>query len=518
VLAVGLAACGTPAAPAYPALDARFPLAALDDAALCDRLLARSAADYEVIVDPEPARRRKVIVSDLHLGPGTSDARFAGIEDFLAGPAWARFLVDQAARGPTDLVIAGDFIEFWQIAAARGDLPSATGPIQTPGAPVLATDQATAVDELQPVLAAHAGVFSALGTFLGAGDHRVVILAGNHDAQLLWPRVQLAIARAIAPVDPTRLVFVDGGAYEHAGVHVAHGHELDAANKAATGYAPFGRDRDGVCRLQTTWGEIFVDKFYTETERELPFIDNLYPVSAGVLWGMRDEPEPARDVGAVLRFLDLLRTYETRELNRDAIGGLLQTALGAPGKDARGADSFDEVLDHVADRMTSGDPNIATAIEAVLRMRYDPALDGLWAALVQSARALPDFGAALASLRTIDPDALIHLRALMFGDTLETAAGSIIASRPGVSVVVFGHTHEVGGSVHAIDRRDARGFYANTGSWLSVAAVADLRAQGVKFADIALDPAVFPSKTTAVIIEYDAAGPREPVVFNAPRP
>src|SRR5688572_31157448 len=112
---VGLAACGTPAAPAstYPrALDARFPLAALDDAALCDRLLARTAADYEVIVDPEPARRRKVIVSDLHLGPGTSDARFAGIEDFLAGAEWARFLADQAARGPTDLVIAGDFIEF----------------------------------------------------------------------------------------------------------------------------------------------------------------------------------------------------------------------------------------------------------------------------------------------------------------------------------------------------------------------------------------------------------------------
>jgi hypothetical protein len=50
------------------ALAARFPLARLDDKALCDALLARRAEDQAVFVDPEPRTRRKVIVSDLHLG------------------------------------------------------------------------------------------------------------------------------------------------------------------------------------------------------------------------------------------------------------------------------------------------------------------------------------------------------------------------------------------------------------------------------------------------------------------
>lgn len=518
--ALGAAAC--PSAqhhrPKPPDLADHYPLAALDDRALCDRLLARTAAEFAVTVDPEPAMRRKVVVSDLHLGPGTDDPRFAGIEDFYAGAQWRAFLAAQAERGPTDLIIAGDFIDFWQIAAARGDLPAKNDSVQVTGAPVLAADQATSLAELAPVLAAHADVFTALGQFLARGDHRVVILAGNHDADLLWPKVQLAIARAIAPREPARLVFVDGAAYEHGGVHVAHGHAYDAANMFATGYAPFGRgnDADGRCRLQSNWGEIFVDKFYTDTERELPFIDNLYPVSAGVMWGMKDEPERARDVGAVMRFVELLRSHETMAFNRQAVGALLEEALGTSGSNDRGPESLDDVLDHVAERMVDGDASIESVADAVLRLRYDPALASLWPALAQAGRALPDVKAAFAALRSIDPDALLHLRDQLFGEPLETAATSIMKAHPEISVVVFGHTHAVGGERHTIELPDRTGYYANSGSWLSVASVADLRARGIKFADLQLDPATFPSKTTAVFITYDDAGhPQTPIVVNA---
>jgi UDP-2,3-diacylglucosamine pyrophosphatase LpxH len=513
------AACGggAPAtrAPARPDLAARYPLAALDDRALCDRLLARTAGEHAIVVDPEPALRRKVIVSDLHLGPGDGDPRFAGIEDFYAGAEWAAFLADHAARGPTDVVIAGDFIEFWQIATARGDLPDKDAAVQPGGAPVLAADQEASLAQLAPVLRAHADVFRELGAFLARGDHRVVILAGNHDADLQWPRVQLAIARAIDPVDPARLVFVDGGAYEHGGVHLAHGHDYDAANMFATRHAPFGRDRDGRCRLQSSWGEVFVDRFYTETERQLPFIDNLYPVSAGVLWGMKDEPEPARDLGAVLRFVELVRTHEPSAFNKDALGAVLQEVLGTPGK-KRGPASFDEVLDHVADRMVDGDTGIEPIADALLRLRYDPELAGMWSAFARAGAALPDVRAAFAALRTIDPDALLHLREQLFGAPMDTAAKQIMTTRPGVDVVVFGHTHEVGGSRTPIDLGGRTGYYANTGSWLSVASVADLRARGLAFADLSLaDRAMFPTKMTAVIVEYADGRPAPPVVVNA---
>jgi UDP-2,3-diacylglucosamine pyrophosphatase LpxH len=496
-------------------LAARFPLAKLDDRALCDALLARTAAEHGVIVDPDPALRRKVIVSDLHLGPGETDARYAGIEDFHAGAEWKAFLDEQSARGPSDLIIAGDFIEFWQIAAARGDLPAKDDAVQTGSGPVLAADQTTSLAELELVLDAHPDVFDQLGRWIERGDHRVIILAGNHDGDLLWPKVQLAIARAIDPVDPVRLVFVDGGAYEHGGVHVGHGHAYDAANRFTTGHAPFGRDARGACRLQSSWGEIFVDRFYTETEQQLPFIDNLYPVSAGVLWAMKDEPEPARDLGAVLRFVELLREHETMAFNKDAIGAVIQEVLGTPGDGERGPTSVEEVLDHVADRTVAGDANIDSITEALVRLRYDPELASLWPALADAGRALPDVRAAFSALRSIDPDALLHLRERLFGAPLDTAARDILESRPNIDAVVFGHSHEVGGSRHRIELSDRSGYYANTGSWLSVASVAELRARGIKFSDLALDPATFPSKTTAVIVGYTDGRPDAPIVVNA---
>ena len=192
-----------PIAPADP-LAARYPEAQLDDKALCERLMARTATDA-VFVDPEPRARRKVIVSDLHLGPGSSDPRFAGIEDFYSEAEWASFLARQVAAGPTDLIVNGDFIEFWQIAAALGALPKRTDPRQPTSGSVLASDQRFAVTAIELVLAAHRSVFADMGKLLDRGDNRIIIVAGNHDADLLWPKVQLAIARAIKPRDPSRL-------------------------------------------------------------------------------------------------------------------------------------------------------------------------------------------------------------------------------------------------------------------------------------------------------------------------
>jgi hypothetical protein len=83
LIALLIVACGgAPRAPtvADDALAARFPLAGLDDRALCDRLLARTPGDYAIAVDPESAVRRKVIVSDLHLGPGATDPKYAASE------------------------------------------------------------------------------------------------------------------------------------------------------------------------------------------------------------------------------------------------------------------------------------------------------------------------------------------------------------------------------------------------------------------------------------------------------
>jgi UDP-2,3-diacylglucosamine pyrophosphatase LpxH len=525
----GSAVAGDPLPPARPStpaarpapvdsLAARYPEAQLDDKALCDRLLARTAATA-VFVDPEPRARRKVIVSDLHLGPGASDPRFAGIEDFYSEVEWTAFLERQAGAGPTDLIVNGDFIEFWQIAAALGALPKPADPRQPPSGSALASDQRFAVTAVGLVLAAHRSVFADMGKLLDGGDNRVIIVAGNHDADLLWPKVQLAIARAIKPRDPSRLLFTTGPGYEHAGVHVEHGHAFDAANRFATGHAPFGRDRDGTCRLQSSWGEVFVDQFYTDVERKVPFIDNLYPQSAAVLWAMRDNPDPQRDVGAVLGFIDLLRAGESRAFNRSAITALLQSALGTPGKNDSGPESVAEVVGHVGDRLARGDVTAAAMTDALLRLRLDPALAGMWSGLGRAAILLPDFPAAAREMRAIDPEGPLHLHDALFGDPLNTAAARLLGGRGDIKIVVLGHTHTVGGSVEPIAAGKRSGWYANSGSWIAAASVADLRARGVGWDRLTLaDRTMFPAKNVAVVIEYAGGAPGKPTVVTAPPP
>src|SRR4029078_10970883 len=130
----------------------------LDDKALCDRLLARTAADAAVFVEPEPRTGRKVSLSARHVGPGATHQRFAAIEDLYSEAEWTAFLERQAAAGPTDLIINGHFIEFWQIAAALGALPEGSHPKQPATGTALASDQRFAVSAIELVLAAHRSV------------------------------------------------------------------------------------------------------------------------------------------------------------------------------------------------------------------------------------------------------------------------------------------------------------------------------------------------------------------------
>ena len=511
---LAVVACGhaSPTArPDRPDIAARFPLAKLDDNTLCDRLLARHADDYAIAIDAEPRTRRKVIVSDLHLGPGTTDARFAGIEDFYADAEWSTFLARESAKGPTDLVINGDFIEFWQIATVLHALPRPNDPKQPPKGAVLGADQSFAVTAMDLVLRAHPTVFRAMGQFLD-GDNRVIIIAGNHDADLLWPKVQLAIARAVSPRDPDRLRFIDATAYQHGGVYIAHGHEFDAANRFETQHAPFGRDRDGRCRLQTNWGEVFVDIFYTETERQIPFIDNLSPEKAGVIWALRDNPDLASDLGAAARAIELLRVAQGKGLNKGMFGALLQGTFGVPGK-KNGPESPKEVLEHSLDKLTKGDASAEATMAALVDLAFDPDLTNVRTGLVAAASALPDPQATLTAMKTIDPAALDRLQKKLFGDSMDTAARNITRAR-NLNTVILGHTHSVGGFVHKLDGN--AGYYANTGSWISVASVAELRAKNIGWDQLRIaDRTMFPSKMTAIIIDYDASTPRPPVVQNA---
>ena len=122
---------------------------------------------------------RIVVVSDLHMGAGaddpfTADDRFAdALADLAAGTGGRRLRV----------VLLGDVVDFPAIPLAGARVTPATRP-------------SDAVAKLDRVVEAHPTVFSAIRALVEAG-HRVDVVAGNHDGEVLFPAVGARLRAAL---------------------------------------------------------------------------------------------------------------------------------------------------------------------------------------------------------------------------------------------------------------------------------------------------------------------------------
>jgi len=139
--------------------------------------------------------RDLLLISDLHLGSHLK-ARTRGEFVHLAArldETLPDFLDHYAQLGTWQLVINGDFIDFWNIEIGDPKQDAAE----------------LAVERLYVVLDAYPGVEDALISFLDAGNS-IVFVAGNHDAEFLYPEVCRAFAERLEGAldegpDPGRL-------------------------------------------------------------------------------------------------------------------------------------------------------------------------------------------------------------------------------------------------------------------------------------------------------------------------
>src|SRR5215471_825452 len=114
---------------------------------------------------------RVLVVSDLHLGDKGS------LEDFHHDEAFAAFAAAYGKLGNTRLILNGDFIDYLQIQ------------------PLGALTVLAAVTKTKSVFDEHRSVLLALANFSRAGN-RVTVVEGNHDIELLFPKVREAFRNA----------------------------------------------------------------------------------------------------------------------------------------------------------------------------------------------------------------------------------------------------------------------------------------------------------------------------------
>jgi UDP-2,3-diacylglucosamine pyrophosphatase LpxH len=181
-----------------------------------------------------------LLISDLHLGSHLKP-RMRGEYVHLAAHidhSLPRFLDHYAASGRWQLVINGDFIDFWNIEVGEDRLRG----------------EELAVHRLHAVLDGYPGVEDALIRFLAAGNC-LTFVVGNHDAEFLYPKVRAALvgrlnaglgaqASAITHTGSPRLDELDGVRFvpwfllEPGGVWIEHGHVFDAACHTGQMLAP----------------------------------------------------------------------------------------------------------------------------------------------------------------------------------------------------------------------------------------------------------------------------------------
>lgn len=176
-----------------------------------------------------------LVVSDLHFGeellPGAALERRHAVD--LGANAFREFLKHHTVRRrdgrPWRLVIAGDLFDFMSVVIpSLPDRPPKTKDERRFG---LMRGALPGVERLKRICEVHRPLLIDLARFAAAG-HRVDIIVGNHDVELLVPEVVVELMRQIGSAGAdaralSRIAVVPWFIYEPGVVWIEHGHVYD---------------------------------------------------------------------------------------------------------------------------------------------------------------------------------------------------------------------------------------------------------------------------------------------------
>lgn len=251
---------------------------------LLSTVLPSASAALDCAIPTVTEDRLTVVLSDTHFGVGhRADGQWHPFEDFRWLDDFKKFLdeVDARGKGATDLVLNGDTFELWQSVAedCGQDRDEDQG-----------CTESEARARIALVLREHMGEMEALGNFAGHGDNRVVLVPGNHDAALLFPKVADDALEVMKAPAGRACVAMEGYWLSHdRQVYAEHGHQIGAdVNSFGERWPePFWPDEPR--HLIRTWGELGVQLFYNQYEDEYEAIDNLNGEGGGVSYGRAAE-------------------------------------------------------------------------------------------------------------------------------------------------------------------------------------------------------------------------------------
>ncbi|MBP9674101.1 MAG: metallophosphoesterase [Bacteriovoracaceae bacterium] len=220
-----------------------------------------------------------LVISDLHLGAGDIvRGRKNYLEDFHSDRELIDFL-DYYSQGKyeeqnIELVINGDFLDF----------------LAVPYVDYFDDEfwsEKACVEKLELILSAHAEVFKALERFLNVPHKVITYIIGNHDAELILPKVRDVFLQQFSEKNRDKFKILYGVEEYNpvSGLLIKHGHQYEKAHN-------FDQKKniiyslDGEAYFLPPWGSYYVTRVINKFKRERSYINSVRPIKAFLIYGL----------------------------------------------------------------------------------------------------------------------------------------------------------------------------------------------------------------------------------------
>lgn len=245
-----------------------------------------------------------LVISDIHLGAGVLvEGKRNPLEDFHSDEELVEFLEFYSSGEyqvtPVELIINGDFLDFLAVPFVRFFDDEYWS-------------ERAALEKFKLIEKAHPEVFNALSEFTKKKNHSLTYVLGNHDAEMLFPKVKEQFLAHFGEDHANRVKFIfDGKPYFPAkGVMIKHGHEYE--------YAHDFDPKDSIIESSAgekyftpPWGSYYVTRVINKFKRERPYINQVRPIRSFLINGLiYDTLFTLRFMFANVYYFFMVRTLE----------------------------------------------------------------------------------------------------------------------------------------------------------------------------------------------------------------
>lgn len=220
-----------------------------------------------------------IIISDLHLGAGLNVYnRKNFLEDFHYDKELIEFIEYHSSgyflEREVELIINGDFFdllavpfvkyfddEFWSEDAA--------------------------LEKLKMIISAHSGVIDALRDFLSFPNNKLTYILGNHDSEVILPKLQEYIIELFPEENRKRfqLLTNENAVYiPYEGIVLQHGHEFEIAHHFSS--KSIATDENGRRFFIPPWGSYYVARVINKFKEGRDYINAVRPINKFIINGL----------------------------------------------------------------------------------------------------------------------------------------------------------------------------------------------------------------------------------------